>query len=202
MGDRNYLDCPACLFMALDPAQRPGSREQRDRYLLHDNSAESPGYREMLDEFLRSCVDPFVRPPGRALDFGCGPLPEGGVPVLVALLRERGFETDFHDLHFAPDPAYRSRSYDLITLTEVLEHLPEPLEVLGELKSRLTGKGLLALSTRFHSRKAADFRDWWYRRDVTHVSFFAPETLRHMARKLGLEVLRIDPEGACVLGLH
>lgn len=77
----------------------------------------------MFREFLKTCVAPYARPGCRALDLGCGP-----GPVLAGLLKEAGHPTEVHDPLFFPDKP--SGEFGLITCTEVLEHLADPVAVL------------------------------------------------------------------------
>lgn len=185
----------------LDGSQVPSPEEQKARYATHQNTPDNAGYVAMFEAFLRDGVDPFVRSPARALDFGCGPLPPGGIPVLAGLLEVRGFETDFYDPFFSPETPWRERTYDLVTLTEVLEHVTDPLGILESLRGRLTGRGVIALTTLFHPEDKREFGEWWYRRDSTHVSFYSPATIRRLAQVLGLEVLHIDGKSLATLGM-
>lgn len=158
---------------------------------------DSPGYVGMFEAFLKAGVDPFAGEAARALDFGCGP-----EPVLARLLERRGYAVDRTDLFFHPDEAYLNRRYDLITLTEVLEHLTDPLGTLRVLAQRLAPGGVLALMTLFHPDDPAKFADWWYRRDPTHVSFYTVETLGQVSGALGLKVLFSDAKKIIVLGVE
>jgi len=149
----------------------------------------------MLEAFLKTGVDPFVAKAGRVLDFGCGP-----EPVLAWLLERRGHPVDRYDLFFHKDEAYRTRQYDLITLTEVLEHLADPLGTLQALSQRLAPGGVFALMTLFHPNDRVKFADWWYRRDPTHVSFYTVKTLGELAGFLGMKILFSDAKNIIVLG--
>jgi Methyltransferase domain len=67
-----------------------------------------------------------------SLDFG------GGDGLLCRLLRDRGIAAETMDEY--ADPAYArghqgdlSKKYDLITASEVFEHLPDPAATLGKL---------------------------------------------------------------------
>jgi 2-polyprenyl-3-methyl-5-hydroxy-6-metoxy-1,4-benzoquinol methylase len=115
-------------------------------------------------------------------------------------LNDCGFDTEFYDLHFASETAWNDKTYDLITLTEVLEHLEEPLSTLRSLKERLSRRGVIALMTQFHPEDDGKFMDWWYRRDITHISFFSERTLRAIAGKLDLQVRYTDGKSLCALG--
>jgi 2-polyprenyl-3-methyl-5-hydroxy-6-metoxy-1,4-benzoquinol methylase len=135
----------------------------------------------MFEKFIAAGVEPFATGGIRVLDYGCGP-----GPVLAGLLRQKGHAVATYDLFFQSDEAYRDKTYDVITMTEVLEHLPDPLATLRGLLPRLAPGGILAVMTLFHPNDWEKFSKWWYRKDPTHVSFFTETTLKKMAERLGL----------------
>lgn len=191
----DYFLCPACEFVSVEEAGRVSEEEERLDYLKHDNTFANEGYVRMLDAFIDEAVAPFAAGARTALDFGCGP-----GPVLAGLLRQRGLAVDVHDKHFAPGRLEGRERYDLITATEVLEHLADPLPELERLAALLTGRGVLSVMTLFHPGDGERFRDWWYRREATHVSFYTERTLREIAGRIGLRLLWTDGRRLCVLG--
>ena len=54
--------------------------------------------------------------------------------------------------------------------------------------------------TLFHPNNEEEFKDWWYRRDTTHICFYTPKTLKKLAELIGLKVLLVDDKNICVLG--
>ena len=162
-------------------------REEREVYLQHENTPENDGYVQMFRDFIDGAILPFSGRIETALDFGCGP-----GPVLASLLREQGIRTETYDPYFADYPGVLSATYDLITATEVLEHLVHPMTELKRLIRILNPGGILAVMTLFHPNRTDLFQDWWYRRDPTHVGFFTPVTLKAMARDLGLDLAGHD----------
>ncbi|HJT23904.1 MAG TPA: methyltransferase domain-containing protein [bacterium] len=195
LDPRSYFSCRHCGFIQLEKAHHLTPEKQKERYLQHQNSRENRGYVEMFEGFIAQGIAPFVRPGGRLLDFGCGP-----EPVLAGMLRERGYAVDSYDLFFQKDEAYLDKQYDLILLTEVLEHLADPKGTLQALSERLAPGGFFSLMTLFHPEDRGKFSDWWYRRDPTHVSFFTAKTLGELGRGLGMTVLFSDPKNILVLG--
>lgn len=194
--DINYYYCSNCGFMFMDESKILPPEQERERYLKHINTPEDSGYVDVLKTFIRTSILPFHGNIKTALDFGSGP-----EPVLAALLKKMGYEVDIYDIYFAPEPVFKDKTYDLITCTEVLEHLKNPLETLKLLKSLLNAGGILAVMTMFHplaSEKGGklsgemEFKDWWYRRDPAHISFFRPETFRYIADLLGMSILMMD----------
>ena len=141
----------------------------------------------MFQDFITKAVKPFHPDAQTALDFGCGP-----GPVLAGLLRDSGISVDTYDPYFAPDMAYQEKNYDLITATEVVEHLSDPISVLRHLTTLLKLKGILAIMTLFHPNEVSLFQQWWYRRDPTHVAFYSPRTLQMIAKHLQLNLVFHD----------
>jgi hypothetical protein len=180
----DYFHCASCeCIFCLEEHILPPSLERKE-YLRHNNSLACDGYVKMFDDFIDECVLPFHPAIETALDFGSGP-----EPVLATLLERRGFNVDIYDVFFAPETIFKTKRYDLITATEVFEHLSQPVETLRTLASCLAKNGIIVVMTLFHPRNDAVFLDWWYRRDPTHITFFTPKTFEIMARMVGLEVV-------------
>ena len=130
---------------------------------------------------MAACVTPYTKPGCRTLDLGCGP-----GPVLADILRKTGYPTEVFDPFFFPEVP--TGTFGLITMTEVLEHLPDPIAVLTPWVEKLEPGGILAGMTLFHPDDPIKFGAWPYRRDATHVSFYVPETLKTLAEILGLSL--------------
>lgn len=180
-----YLQCKSCDLIHAHEAAYLSPMDERTRYLEHDNTLENEGYVVMLQEFIVRTIIPFASG-GKALDFGCGP-----GPVLAHLLRCRGFTVDVYDPFFFPCRSFLSREYDLVTSTEVFEHLKRPAEVLETLCGVIAPGGLLAIMTHLHPGADA-FADWWYHRDPTHITFYSERTLEWISQHRPLELVFTD----------
>jgi len=182
-----YHRCLSCDFLFVEERGFPSPEEERAEYLKHDNHMGNPGYVRFLESFIRKGVRPFLGSARTALDFGCGP-----GPVLAHLLEQCGLAVDIYDPFFFPDKVYRGKRYDLITATEVLEHIRDPRESFRELKNHLGENGILSIMTRFHPMDDEAFLSWWYRREQSHISFFSPVTLSFLAHCYAMEVVWTD----------
>ena len=191
---QTYHVCDACEFIALDDAFLPSPQAERARYVLHENTCGNAGYVRMFRRFMEKAVTPYREELTSALDFGCGP-----EPVLAALLRAEGLAVDVYDPFFHPDRAYEGKRYSLITATEVIEHLADPVGTLRGVCGSLADGGRLAVMTLFHPRDDALFLKWWYRADSTHVAFYSPRTLHELAAKLGLILAVQDSQSVAIL---
>lgn len=182
-----YHSCHNCGFIAQDRNQLILFNEEREEYDRHENSIENEGYVAYFKRFIDAAVIPYAQV-GKGLDYGSGP-----EPVLSqVMLRDYGAEMDIYDLHYQPEKVFEGKVYDYIISTEVIEHVKEPLEVLQLMYQHLKPGGIAAIMTLFHLNDEVKFLDWWYRRDVTHISFFLPKTFRLMAKLIGFEVIYCD----------
>jgi hypothetical protein len=173
-GWRDYRRCRRCALVHVPRTQHLDHSAELAEYRRHDNRVDDPGYRRFLSR-LAEPVLARVRPPARGLDFGCGP-----GPALAAMLQEAGIDMDLYDPFFHLDPAVFQRRYTLITASEVVEHLARPGFELERLWSLLSPGGWLGVMTQRLPGETA-FAGWGYRREPTHVSFFAEQTFRYLA---------------------
>jgi len=187
-----YRHCPRCDLLFVTDTHILSPQDERGRYETHENTRENVGYVRMLRRFLDRAVLPFS-PGSEVLEFGCGP-----GPVLADLLRDRGYRVTLYDPFFAANPEALDARYDLITATEVVEHVRDAA-FLWRLLFRCTEPGgLVALTTRFHPGPDA-FDTWWYRRDPTHVRFYSTDTLRWIANHLGWRLVFMDRRDTATL---
>jgi SAM-dependent methyltransferase len=148
------------------------------------------------------------------LDFGCG---AGG---FLKYLRARGSLADrrlelaghdvgsyadmlkttdgfrIHDLdELSRTPAER---YDVISMIEVIEHLPAPLEPMRLVSRLLKPGGLLLLTTGNLASQIARRQGIHYRycAPEIHVSLFTPSSLTKLYRRVGLEPHAVRFDGA------
>ncbi|HXT01123.1 MAG TPA: class I SAM-dependent methyltransferase [Elusimicrobiota bacterium] len=191
-GGRDYLRCGTCSLTFLPPAQHPDAAAERERYSKHNNSSSDPDYRRFLDRLLQPlCAR--LEPGAEGLDFGCGPGPTAAV-----MMRERGFPTTDYDPFFCSDGAALAKRYDYVVCTEVFEHLRRPAEELARLDRLLKPGGVLGVMTGVLEDDSA-FAGWWYRRDLTHIAFYRPETLGWIAGRFGWTLSRPSRDAALFL---
>jgi SAM-dependent methyltransferase len=182
--ERTYYKCKNCSFIFVEKDAVLKRDKELIRYNMHNNSIEDPLYRDYFNKFIEYS---FLNLEGvkKVLDYGSGPQ-----PVLASVLRERGYNVDIYDKYFSPEKIFEDRKYDLITMTEVIEHIYYPIEVFKEISAALKNGGYFAIMTNFHKNSLEEFKKWWYIQDPTHIAFYNMDTFRYIGEKFGLKILK------------
>lgn len=86
--------------------------------------------------------------------------------------------------------------FDVVTLIDVIEHVPEPGKLLSAIREVLKPGGVAIVVTPDVSSlvaRALSFRWWHYR--IAHISYFNKKTLTIMTQRAGLSVLKFSRPG-------
>ncbi len=200
----SYLKCQRCGLVFLNP--RPDEKEALQFY-DRDYYGEGPekfrswlqGPRLFFAWKRARRVTRFFPHPGKVLDIGCG---QG---TFLEWLQREGWECQGTELtaesasrasrrgipvSVGPltEDQFRPLSFDLITLWQVLEHLPDPMKTLKTATRFLKKGGILAISTpNIDSLQAEVGKDHWFHLDPPrHLYLYSPRTLGRMMGVLGL----------------
>jgi 2-polyprenyl-3-methyl-5-hydroxy-6-metoxy-1,4-benzoquinol methylase len=192
-SDLLYHYCSHCEFVALDEKNILLPEIEKKRYEMHENHIKNVGYVAMFEKFISCAITPFQNNIKTILDYGCGP-----GPVLAELLKRHGYSVDIYDPYFAPIKIFTNKKYDMITTTEVIEHIRDPLPFIKKLKNLITPSGHIAIMTQFNSNTPETFLSWYYRREDTHISFFTRKTFELIAEMLQLRLEICDNIKVCV----
>lgn len=148
-----------------------------------------------------------TRPPrgrNRLLDVGCG---AGGLleryrdlgwdvrgiemsAAACGTARERGLQIHNGTVHDAP---FEEGAFDLVTLSHVIEHVLDPVDVLARCGRFLAPGGLIVSWTpNARSLGFAIYDSCWVHLDAPrHLTLFDPDTIRQLGRRAGLRTARV-----------
>ncbi len=215
---RRMVRCHGCSLVYRNP--RPTASNVRENYATERTSL---GWEERVGnrrshQFHRF-FDLFPGRPGRLLDIGCG------YGFFLKIAEERGWETvgvdldpkgisyakerlqvnallgDFRDFNFG------DASFDLVTLWNVVECVPDPLELLHQLRPLLRVGGTVFIRTQNEPWQLLSFRltsvlprlGWnsvFEKRPfptfVFHLISFSRSTLRLLLEQSGFVPLRVE----------
>jgi SAM-dependent methyltransferase len=88
---------------------------------------------------------------------------------------------------------YQPRSFDLVTMWDVVEHVPEPQPVLRKLRELVKPGGRLLLETQNVASRWARLLGsrWHHYKHDEHLYHFTPDTIRRLLGDCGFRVLEI-----------
>ncbi len=172
--EKQYFKCLYCHLIFLNPIHHLPPSEEKERYSQHNNDINDPQYRKFLSNLYLPLTEK-LSTKMKGLDYGCGP-----GPALAEMFKESNFTIDIYDPYFFPDESLLEKKYDFITCTETVEHFYQPNKEFKRLDSFLEEGGLLGIMTNFYN-DSINFEDWYYRKDPTHVVFYAEQTFRAIA---------------------
>ena len=158
------------------------------------------------------CILPFDfwvhAPPPRLLDVGCssgallavatdlGFSVAGVEPASKAAeaAQRAGFEVFSGFLHEA---SYPDKTFDVVTLFEIIEHVSDPLVLIAECVRILKPGGVLVINTPNADSWTAKFmKERWEGFSLAglggHASFFTPRSIRSLAKATHLDVAHIE----------
>lgn len=181
---RIYADLAA---RSLEPEDEARSRSVADRLAL-----------------VRRCRPP----PGRLLDLGCG------TGLFVCAAQNAGWEAAGVDASawamesgrqrcprarfragLLPEIDFPAGSFDVVTLWDVLEHVPGPVEVLEKIWSWLARDGWLLLSLpNADSRIARVMGRRWVLLLREHLWYFSPATIAALLSRTGFVLTDVRPK--------
>lgn len=182
---RSYYQCPSCHLVSVPDDYLLSDEEEKLQYELHQNTPDDPGYRRFLSRTLTPLLSR-LDSTARGLDFGCGP-----GPALGEMVKASDIKIDNYDPYFFDDPQLLTKTYDFVVMTEVIEHVRNPGQMLQLLDSLIKPGGILAIMTKRVIDKDR-FARWHYKNDPTHIRFYSEATFEWIARQYQWSMELID----------
>lgn len=211
----DVIGCVSCGFAHIAPLPTPETQESFYKDSFYQDEKEN--YLDEADEdFAWKAVECKLRytiasdilgkKTGRLLDIGCGPgdfLKVGqdlgwnctGIePSPMAAQHARGRGLEIIEGFFSSETANKLGLFDFIHLSEVLEHIAEPKELLVLAEKLLVPGGVLCVSTPndFNPLQNAVVKtlakpSWWVVPDH-HLNYFSFESLSGLIESTGYQV--------------
>lgn len=181
----SFAHCIHCDAYSKDPYQFLNNTDEKNRYLLHDNTLDNPGYIQFLTP-LAQLIQKHVKQDSLGLDYGCGPV--------FALEKTLNYfaNLNHYDLYFHPNKDVFNTTYDFIVLSEVIEHLKRVDEVINRCLECLKPQGMLFIQTQRHD-EVKDIDAWYYAKEPTHLFFLSLQTFDFIASQFQLDIIDITP---------
>jgi SAM-dependent methyltransferase len=211
----SIIECAACGFKHALPLPEAAAMEgaYRENYYAEEKPTFLAHAAEDQDWFALSQADKLeiferLLPPARRrlLDIGCGPgfflrtaLQRGwdayGIePSRQAAAHARGLGAEVTEGFFGPQTAPTLGRFDAIALTNMLEHVPEPIGILTLARDLLDPGGVLCVGVpndfsplQFAAQAATGVPDWWVA-PPHHLNYFDFSSLCGLLTRLGFSI--------------
>ncbi|MEE2743253.1 MAG: hypothetical protein VYD54_05050, partial [Bdellovibrionota bacterium] len=149
---REFYRCETCQLTFVPHTFHLTQLEEKKRYLHHENSSEDSGY----TRFLKTLTDPLIKLLVPKRDFLGLDFGCGPSETLASLMEEKGYNFNSFDPYFKNKKELLGLKYDAITCSEAI------MTQLNSFEKKIS--------------------EWWYIRDLTHISFFQKRLLNGWPR--------------------
>lgn len=172
-----YYRCPACGFIQ---TEEPFWLDEAYTDAIAQADIGLVGRNVLIAEQVSAILKVCFSGSGSYLDYG------GGYGLFVRLMRDRGFDFEWYDKYcenlFSPQFKKSKARYDVITAFELMEHLANPLEIIGNLLGQTEA---LIFSTMLLPSPPPPVREWWYYAPAygQHIAFYSNETFKIIANR-------------------
>ena len=188
-------ECKNCQLGITEDVASPVHKEQLP-YDVNEYKKDEKRYRDRLTHIIGHIKH--HKQSGTVLDIG------GGFGLLSSMLIDHGFTVDTLEPYLNADYVKNNekahlikqdidsylnstgKTYDIIIMLDVLEHLKNPEAVLTNIRSKLNKDGILVLQMpNYKSVMAAICVDWSWWMIEDHLFHFSPQSLHLLLNKTG-----------------
>ena len=191
--NKHYFRCSNCSLIYLDEQFYLSEEDENKVYDNHQYDSDVSGPQNFLNR-LAIPLNSFLDKNSKGLDFGCG-----ANPILSLMLEREGHQMENYDKFYHDDHSVFSNKYQFIVMTEVIEHLKKPNEVLGNLNKLLLAPSLIGVMTKLFNEDTV-FENWYYPLDPTHIIFLSDQTINWVASEYDKKILYTDHDNVVILG--
>lgn len=200
------LNCKICGLGFLDSnaTENPSENIYSEIYWQEDHAVKDP--KNVIPQYIPKVnfIKKFKRQ-GKLLDIGCG------LGYFLATAKNEGFSVlgiesspwalDYikkqFDIQIYPGPVENveidNNSIDICTMWQVIEHLKDPMQTLGKIRTLLKNEGVLILETRnYKGFDARVLKEKWNGWSLPyHLWHFDPHSFSRMIEKSGYKIIKI-----------
>ena len=206
----NSLYCPECglLFLDIrfsDSELKKLYKNYREKEYVDLREFYEPGYKERNNSLvlginyidkIEQFLQPFMPASPRVLDWG------GGTGVNTPF-KEKNETFDIYDIgenalipgaQFISKKEIEKNHYDLVVLSNVLEHVPYPIELLLDIKNVIQGDAVLYIEIPLENIMETQkinpqyFKKHWHE----HINFFSEQSLIRLIDRCGMKLLSMN----------
>lgn len=179
MADEYYFICGTCGAYVKDKKYYVSSKQEKDQYEEHNNDVNDVRYQKFTSPITNAIFEKQTIE-HLGLDYGCGT-----GPVISKQLIDKDYQVKLFDPYFYPDRDFKNYQYDYIYSCEVFEHFYQPKQEIEMLVGLLKPRGRLYVMTHLYNSEI-DFKNWYYRKDPTHVFIYTLKTIKYIVNKHNL----------------
>lgn len=208
----DFIWVPFEYHISSDLEQKRYEKHKWAEVLIEDFKNQTlSNYDNNLNSIIKEHIIPFIitnltnhnNSPINHLDYGCGKFPNLSTLLKWNIQNLINSQIDTNQIKFKSfnyDKFYNNsldlidnnnfNKYHIITATEVIEHFTQPNENFELLCNLLSNDGILVITTELTTSEIINnFSTWWYKNDITHVSFYSLKTIEYLSHKLKLNLI-------------
>lgn len=200
------VECKKCGLVFTNPQPKVAYLKSSYEDIVDYEYAEESASRSINAHLCLSTIKRYINS-GKLLDIGCSTgffLNSARIDFDVEGIELSKWAIDFAKRRFKLiikhgdilSVKYPDKTFDVVTLIDVLEHLTNPIETISEIHRILKDKGLLYIVTpNINSFSSKLLRKRWWGLRPAHLFYFSSKTLNLVLKKGGFKILNNNSYG-------